>query len=105
MNDPTGTSDSPVSPGAYSDLVSGIEEKVSDSENTPWMYFGPTWAQCEGADPPPDGLSEPVWAPDAGWVEKAGAPVGDDVDEPLVLYAPDSIDPDTTDPETAVPNQ
>ena len=38
-------------------------------------------------------------------MEKAEAPVGDDVDGPLALYAPDSIDPDTTDPETAAPDQ
>jgi hypothetical protein len=93
MNDPTGNSDSPVSPGAYSDLVSGIEEKVSDSENTPWMYFAPTWAQDRGADPPPDGYDSPVWAPETGWVEKRAA--REDTGTPLCLYAPDSIGPET----------
>jgi len=97
MDTPTDGPDSPVSPGAYSELVGGIEERVAETEETVLMVFGPRWAQAEGADPPPEGLSEPVWAPEIGWMEKAEAPVGDDVDGPLALYAPDSIDPDTTD--------
>ena len=96
----------PVSPGAYSNLVAGIEERLGSEGETVWMVFGPKWAQQdEGADLPPDGLDSPVWAPETGWMEKADAPVGDDVDGPLALYAPDSIDLDTTDPETAAPDQ
>ena len=86
----TGDRNSPVSPDAYAELVAGIEAKVSDTEQTTLIFYGPTWAQAEGADPPPEDLSEPVWAPGAGWVEK-GAAGGI-----LTLYAPDSIDSDTT---------
>lgn len=96
MNDSAGPPDSPVSPGALNELVGGIEEHMAESEETVWLVYGPTWAQDKGADPPPDGLSEPVWAPEIGWMEKTDAPVGDDVDGPLALYAPDNIDPETT---------
>ena len=99
MNSLTDGPDSPVNPGAYSDLVGGIEEHMGTAEETVWLVYGPRWAQHEGADPPPDGLSEPVWAPETGWMEKAEAPVGDDVDGPLALYAPDSIDPETAAPD------
>ena len=99
-------SDSPVSPDALKELVAGIEERLGPEEETVWMVFGPKWAQQDkGADPPPDGLDSPVWAPETGWMEKADAPVGDDVDGPLALYAPDSIDTDTTAPETTAPDR
>jgi len=93
MNDSPGPPDSPVNPDAYGELVAGIEEKVTDTEQTTLVFYGPKWAQAEGADPPPEDLSEPVWAPDAGWMEEA------DAGGILALYAPDSIDP-----ETAAPN-
>jgi hypothetical protein len=91
--------DSPVSPNALNELVSGIEEHMGTAEEPVWLVYGPRWAQDEGADPPPDGLDSPVWAPETGWMEKVDAPVGDDVDGPLALYAPDSIDPETAAPD------
>jgi rhamnogalacturonyl hydrolase YesR len=49
-----------------------IEQNASgDPETGPWVVFGPKWAQdVEDADPPPEYLSDPVWARGEGWMEK-----------------------------------
>lgn len=82
----------PINSGALNGFADGVAERVTGSETAPWVVFGPRWAQeGRGADPPPDGLSEPVWAPETGWMEKADAPIHKSDGGTLAMYAPDSI--------------
>jgi hypothetical protein len=86
-----------ASPGALNGFADEVAERVTASETPPVVIFGPEWAQdSEGADPPPDGLSDPVWGRGVGWMEKEDAPIetgskptGND---PLAMYAPDSME-------------
>lgn len=78
-----------TNPSALQGLVNGVEERLSVEEETPWIVYGPRWAQDRGAEEPPEGMDEPVWAPSAGWMEKREAPIGE-TGGPLALYAPDS---------------
>jgi len=75
-------------------FLDGVEEQLSDEEETPWLVYGPKWAQDEGADSPPEDMEEPVWAPSAGWMEKGEAPLKSTSgpSEPVALYAPDDLD-------------
>jgi len=59
----------PVSPDAYSDLVTGIEEKVSGGERAPWTVFRPSTAPPDAGEPPA-GLDAPVWSDRRGWMEE-----------------------------------
>ena len=89
---------------ALSDFVGGVEEQLSDDEETPWLVYGPKWAQDEGAAPPPEDIDDPVWAPSTGWMEKSEAPIHKDGSgKPLAMYAPDSMDEVDTDPPTNDP--
>jgi len=82
-----------ASPGALNGFADEVAERVTESETPPIVVFGPRWAQDgEGADPPPDDLSDPVWAPDRGWMEKEDAPSHNTGGGPLAMYAPDSMD-------------
>ena len=67
-----------------------VEANASTGEAPPWIVYGPRWAQDRGAEEPPEGMDEPVWAPSAGWMEKREAPIRGETDGPLALYAPDS---------------
>jgi hypothetical protein len=70
-----------------------VAERVTESETGPFVIFGPKWAQDgEGADPPPDELSDPVWGRGVGWMEKEDAPIHNTGGGPLAMYAPDSMD-------------
>ena len=75
-------------------FLDGVEEQLSDEEETPWLVYGPKWAQDEGADPPPEEMDDPVWAPSTGWMAKEEAPLKSTSgpNEPLALYAPDELD-------------
>jgi hypothetical protein len=64
--------------------MDGVEKHLSDEEEAPWIVYGPRWAQDRGAEEPPEGMDEPVWAPSAGWMEKG------ETGGVLALYAPDS---------------
>jgi hypothetical protein len=93
----------PVSPDAYSELVSGIEEKIGGGEAPAWVLYEPDEArQIEDAGVPPDRLSDPVWTAPDGWMEREDAPTDPDGDEPMAFTW---IDPDTTDPETTAPDR
>jgi len=82
-----------ASPGALNGFADEVAERVTESETGPFVIFGPKWAQDgEGADPPPDDLSDPVWARDEGWMEKSSAPIQKSDGGPLAMYAPDSMD-------------
>ena len=71
-----------------------IAAQTTQEENEhPWVVYGPEWAQgVQDASPPPDDLSDPVWARGEGWMEKADAPIHKDEGGALALYAPDSMD-------------
>jgi hypothetical protein len=82
-----------TSPGALNGFADEVAERVTASETGPFVIFGPRWAQDnEGADPPPDELSAPVWAPDRGWMEKGSAPIHKSDGGVLAMYAPDGMD-------------
>lgn len=79
--------------GALQGFTDGVAERVTESETPPIVVFGPRWAQdSEGAAPPPDDLSNPVWARGEGWMEKGSAPIHNTGGGPLAMYAPDSMD-------------
>ena len=62
-----------------------IEQATGTGDGMPMIMFGPTWAQSDGADPPPDDLEDPVWSKRTGWIEKAEmTPNG-----VVCLYAPE----------------
>jgi hypothetical protein len=83
----------PVNSDALNGFTDGVAERVTESETAPFVVFGPRWAQeGEGAGPPPEGLSDPVWASDRGWMEKDSAPIQRGDGGPLAMYAPDSMD-------------
>ena len=64
-----------ASPGALNGFADEVAERVTESETGPFVIFGPKWAQDgEGAEPPPDELSDPVWGRGVGWMEKEDAP-------------------------------
>lgn len=90
MNSPTELTHS----NALRGFTDGVVERVTESETAPWTVFGPKWAQeSEGAEPPPEDLSDPVWARGEGWMERGEAPIEETGnDEPIALYAPDSMD-------------
>lgn len=75
-------------------FLDGVEQALQDEEETPWIVYGPRWAQeGQGAPEPPEDLENPVWAPSAGWMEKGDAPIEEDSSgETLAMYAPDSMD-------------
>ncbi len=86
-----------ASPGALNGFADEVAERVTESETGPFVIFGPKWAQdSEGADPPPDELSDPVWGRGVGWMEKEDAPIetgpNPTGNEPMSMYAPDSMD-------------
>jgi hypothetical protein len=84
---------SPTNPGALQGFTDGVAERVTESETPTIVVFGPRWAQeGEGADPPPEDLSEPVWGRGVGWMEKGSAPIQRGDGGPLAMYAPDSMD-------------
>ncbi|PSQ96956.1 MAG: hypothetical protein BRD55_04775 [Bacteroidetes bacterium SW_9_63_38] len=100
MNDPTGSpdslrSDSPVSPDAYSNLVSGIEERVEATRGraADWDLYEPEAAKNEGAEPPPSDLSDPAWTVPNGWMERSETPL-DSADGPILFIwaAPDDVE-------------
>jgi len=76
-----------VSPEALQDFLDGVEEEVDGTgRETIWSILEPETAEVrEDAEPPPSGLSDPVWSPSAGWMERASAPIGDDTDGPLAF--------------------
>ena len=76
-----------LSPEALQDFLAGVEEEVDEtSRETIWSILEPEMAEATGgAEPPPSGLSDPVWSPSAGWMERGSAPIGDDTDEPLAF--------------------
>jgi hypothetical protein len=78
----------PANTGALDSFTDGVAERVTGDDPGPFLIFGPRWAQeGEGAGPPPEGLSNPVWSREAGWAEKEEATRKFDGD-PLVLNAP-----------------
>ncbi|MCS4185206.1 hypothetical protein [Salinibacter ruber] len=82
---------SPTNPDVLNSFTDGVAERVTESETGPFVIFGPKWAQeGEGADPPPDELSDPVWGRGVGWMEKEDAPIHNTGGGPLAMYAPDS---------------
>jgi hypothetical protein len=79
---------STANPGALQGFTNGVAERVTGDDPTPFLIFGPRWAQeGEGAAPPPGDLSDPVWSQETGWTEKSAAVQAFDGD-PLVLNAP-----------------
>jgi len=83
-----------TSSNGLEEFAKGVAERVTAAGSVPWVVFGPKWAQeSKGAEPPPEDLSDPVWARGEGWMEKSEAPIEETGDgEPLALYAPDSMD-------------
>ncbi len=78
---------STANPGALQGFTDGVAERVTEGLD-PFLIFGPRWAQeGEGAGPPPEGLSNPVWSRETGWTEKSAATEKFD-GEPLTLNAP-----------------
>lgn len=74
-------------------FLDGVKQELEPEDETPWLVYGPRWAQDKGADPPPEDIKDPVWAPSAGWIEKGKAPINaSDPNERLALYAPDSME-------------
>ncbi|MCS4198187.1 hypothetical protein [Salinibacter ruber] len=92
-----------ASPGALNGFADEVAERVTESGTGPFVIFGPKWAQDgEGAEPPPDELSDPAWGRGVGWMEKEDAPIetgpNPTGNEPMSMYAPDSVDElDVTD--------
>ncbi len=84
--------DAPEKP--LNSFLDGVEHALQDEEETPWIVYGPRWAQeGQGAEEPPEDLENPVWAPSTGWMEKGEAPIGEaGSGETLAMYAPDSMD-------------
>ena len=78
---------STANPGALQGFTDGVAERVT-GDLDPFLVFGPRWAQeGEGAGPPPESLSDPVWSRETGWTEKSAATEKFD-GEPLTLNAP-----------------
>ena len=78
---------STANPGALQGFTDGVAERVT-GDLDPFLIFGPRWAQeGEGAGPPPESLSDPVWSRETGWTEKSAATEKFD-GEPLILNAP-----------------
>jgi len=76
-----------VSPEALQDFLAGVEEEVDGAGREPvWSILEPETADEErDVEPPPSSLSDPVWSPSAGWMERDSAPIGEDTDEPLAF--------------------
>jgi hypothetical protein len=82
---------STANPDVLNTFTDGVAERVTASETPPTVIFGPKWAQdSEGAEPPPDDLSDPVWGRGVRWMEKEDASIHNTDGGPLAMYAPDS---------------
>jgi len=83
----------PANPGPLNGFADEVARRVTGGNTVPLIVFGPKWAQeSEGAEPPPDDLSKPVWAREEGWMEKDDAPIREDGSGPIAMYAPDDMD-------------
>ncbi|MCS4198188.1 hypothetical protein [Salinibacter ruber] len=78
---------STTNPDALQGFTDGVAKRVT-GDLDPFLIFGPRWVQeGEGAGPPPESLSDPVWSQETGWTEKSAATEKFD-GEPLILNAP-----------------
>ena len=86
-----------VSPEALQDFLDGVEEEVDGAgRETIWSILEPNMAEeRDDAEPPPSGLSDPVWSPSAGWMERDSTPIGNDTGDPLAFTW---IDPNDVTP-------
>lgn len=79
---------SQANPDALQGFTDGVAKRVTDDAPDPFLIFGPRLAQeGEGAGPPPEAFSDPVWSRETGWTEKSAATEKFD-GEPLILNAP-----------------
>jgi hypothetical protein len=84
---------SPSNSDVLDSFTDSVAERVTSDDPAPFLIFSPRWAQeGEGADPPSEDLSEPVWGRGVGWMEKGSAPIPRGDGGPLAMYAPDSMD-------------
>lgn len=72
---PNATGDPLPSRDVLSGFIGGVEERLAADSAAAWAIYEPEETE-EG--PPPDSLTDPVWTPSNGWMERESAvPDGD----------------------------
>lgn len=81
-----------MSSATIEDFLDDLSDRVTKESGPPWIAYGPRFAKDKGAEtPPPENISEPVWAPSTGWTERAEIePKAGRPGPFLLLYGPDT---------------
>jgi hypothetical protein len=76
--------------GPVSNFLDGVEEELR-KEETPPVTWGPVYrpgsSEVSDLSEPPDEMGDPVYSPEAGWIDRSNLPR-----EPMVWVNPSEIE-------------
>jgi hypothetical protein len=74
--------------GALSDFLSGLENHLSSEERVLGPVYRPGDSEVSDTAEPPEAMGDPVFSPEAGWIDRAELTY-----EPMVWVNPSEVAP------------
>jgi hypothetical protein len=74
--------------GTLSDFLSGLENHLSSEKRILGPVYRPGDSEVSGTAEPPEEMTDPVFSPDAGWIDR-----GELGYEPMVWINPSEVAP------------